>query len=208
MEGQKKKIKLALYTRTKGAQGCTYYGVIKRVYRIVKPEAFKVPRNERQLKALEREGIVEFVRHQKERYITYSSSSFGGMFNHEKIEYYEVEAPVLIEVISIHDGKWSHYYRLVDEDINEEPEPEYDGMFADIIKEAEEIDNRTKYPLEELAKLRYRRIGVNRDNLHGDDFDSFELENGCRATLFYRRTMSADIGYRMDYTKLLRIYPS
>ena len=202
-----KTIRLALYNRESGAQGCTYYGTLKYVYRIVKPGLFKLPKTKEDLRKLEKSGIIEFIKPQHEKYIYSSSSSFGGMFEYERIKYYEVEAPVLIEYISIYEGKRNYTYKLVSNDINEEPKPEYNKSFADVIAEAEVIDNRSGIPLEELKKLRCRFIGANRDNLHGDDFDSFELENGCTATLYYRRTLSADIGYRFDYTKLLRIYP-
>ncbi|MEM4019756.1 MAG: hypothetical protein QXG57_05975 [Thermofilaceae archaeon] len=207
MEAQKKRIKLALYNRESGAQGCTYHGTLKNVYRIVKPEAFKVPKNERQLEALEKRGIVKFLPPEEKKYLYSSSSASGGIFRYEYVNYYEVEAPVLVEVISVCDGKWNQYYKVVSEDVNEEPEPEYNIPFSSVIAEAEKVDNCSGIPIEELAKLRCRRVGANRDNLHGDDYDSYELENGCRATLFYRRTLSADVGYRMDYTKLLRIYP-
>ncbi|MEM5854252.1 MAG: hypothetical protein QW228_07850 [Candidatus Aenigmatarchaeota archaeon] len=201
------KIKLALYVRKSGAQGCTYYGTLKYVYRIVNWKKFRVPKRKEDLRKLEENGIVEYIKPQSEKILYSSSSSFGGMFEYEKMEYYEVEAPVLLETVSIYEGKRNYSFRLVNCDIDEEPKPKYDKLFADVIAEAEKIDNRSGIPIEELKKLRCRFIGANRDNLHGDDFDSYELENGCKATLFYRRTLSADIGYRFDYTKLLRIYP-
>ena len=202
-----KTIRLALYNRKSGAQGTTYYGTLKYVYRILKPELFKLPKTKEELKELERQGIIEIIMPKDEKRIYESYSSTGGFFEYEKMKYYEVEAPVLIEYISIYEGKRNYTYKLVSNDINEEPKPEYNKSFADIIAEAEKIDNRSGIPIEELKKLRCRFIGANRDNLHGDDFDSYELENGCKATLFYRRTLSADVGYRFDYTKLLRIYP-
>ncbi|MEM1908214.1 MAG: hypothetical protein QXT79_02455 [Thermofilaceae archaeon] len=201
------KIRLALYVRKSGAQGCTYYGTLKYVYRILKPELFKLPKTKEELEELKERGIIEIVMPKDEKRMYESYSNFGGFFEWERIKYYEVEAPVLLECISIYEGKRNYTYKLVSNDINEEPKPEYDRSFADVIAEAEVIDNRTPFSIEELKKLRCRFIGANRDNLYGDDFDSFELENGCKATLFYRRTLSADVGYRFDYTKLLRIYP-
>lgn len=202
-----KTIRLALYNRESGAQGCTYYGTLKYVYRIANGKKFRVPKRKEDLRKLEENGIVEYIKPQSEKILYSSSSSFGGVFKYEKIKYYEVEAPVLVEYIFIREGRWDYAYELINSDINEEPKPKYDKLFADVITEAEVIDNRSGIPLEELKKLRCRFIGANRDNLHGDDFDSFELENGCTATLYYRRTLSADVGYRFDYTKLLRIYP-
>ena len=201
------KIRLALYVRKSGAQSVTYYGRLKNVYKILKPEEFQLPKTKEDLRKLEEKGVIEFVSPMDEKRIYESYSSTGGFFEYEKIRYYEVEPPVLVESIYIYEAKRDYSYELVDSDVNEEPKPEYDRSFADVIAEAEVIDNRSGIPIEELKKLRCRFIGANRDNLYGDDFDSFELENGCKATLFYRRTLSADVGYRFDYTKLLRIYP-
>ncbi|MEM4454289.1 MAG: hypothetical protein QXT28_06250 [Thermofilaceae archaeon] len=203
----KKVIKLALYNRASGAQGCTYYGTQKYVYAINDLKEFKLPRNEKEFKALKERGIISLVQPTRTKTLFSSSSASGGIFEDECIEYYEVEAPVLLKIADIYEGKWSYSYELISEDINEERKPEYDRPFASVVEEAEVIDNRSGIPIEELKKLNCRFIGATRDTLHGDDFDEFELENGCTATLFYRRTMSADVGYRFDYTKLLRIYP-
>ncbi|MEM0489188.1 MAG: hypothetical protein QW707_08345 [Candidatus Bathyarchaeia archaeon] len=201
------KIRLALYVRKSGAQSVTYYGRLKNVYKILKPEEFQLPKTKEDLRKLEEKGVIEFVSPIDEKRIYESYSSTGGLFEYEKIRYYEVEPPVLVESIYIYEAKRDYSYELVDSDINEEITLIYDKPFAYIIEEAEVIDNRSGIPLEELRKLNCRRIGTTIDNLHGDDFDEFELENGCKATLFYRRTLSADVGYRFDYTKLLRIYP-
>lgn len=201
------KIRLALYNRASGAQSVTYYGTLKYVYRIKDPDHFKLPRNRRERIELENKGIIEVIVPQHEKIIFSSSSALGGFFEYEKIRYYEVEPPVLLERVSIYEAKRSYAYELVYNDINEERTLIYNKPFAYIIEEAEVIDNRSGIPLEELKKLYCRFAGATRDNLHGDDFDEYELENGCRATLFYRRTLTADVGYRFDYTKLLRIYP-
>ncbi|MEM4620475.1 MAG: hypothetical protein QW607_09715 [Desulfurococcaceae archaeon] len=201
------KIRLALYNRKSGAQSTTYYGRIKNVYRIVKPNEFKMPRTRKGLEKLKEQGIIEYVPPLSEKRISESYSSSGGLFEWERIRYYEVEAPVLIETIFVYEGKWDYSYELVNDNVNEEITLVYDRPFALVIKEAEVIDNRSGIPIEELQKLNCRRIGTTIDNLYGDDFDEYELENGCKATLFYRRTLTSDVGYRINYTKLLRIYP-
>lgn len=196
-----------------GAQGSNYYLTQYKVFEISKESleaflyycfrnfTFKIPK------------WLTLICKEVEPIKTYGydgyHQNFGGIFKTKYYKLYKVLSPALIELHTHHlNGstireKTKRYFKY---ESNTPFEIKYNINFSEILSEAEEIVNETGISLDELRKLKARSSYECVESLYGDNYESFELENGLRAVMYYRRAEPAEKGYKQNYTKLLKIY--